>query len=345
MLADGGSKASATAEAGASRAPKADGATPPADVAVSSFDAGSDTEEGSDTEGSTLTDDDIGANEATDASAAQQPAPVDDDGGGAAEAPSDCELLEQRFEAARSAAGECTTVADCTQPYELGTWCTQLANTNGDVQAVIDAYAAWAESASGDPTCELRGGGSCDPPAVAACDQGQCTYHFGEAAPVGLLQESYVDACPGSVPAADSCDDGRVCTYGDVPRPTCRERIGCVDGRWAEQPMDCVPSYPTEACPSGATQRDSCDVQGSRCSISDGTECRCGGVGDLRWGCDLPKTDDPACPPVTPNTGTECSEPGHTCQYSRCEVYGRFIIAQCTDAGWVWSESDCGETG
>jgi hypothetical protein len=86
----------------------------------------------------------------------------------------DCEALKDAFWAAVEAAGACPEEADCTQEYELPTWCPQLANGSGDTAAVGAAYDAWtAENCS-----NLQGGGSCGDSLVPRCQDGQCRFGF-----------------------------------------------------------------------------------------------------------------------------------------------------------------------
>jgi hypothetical protein len=113
---------------------------------------------------------------------------------------------------------------------------------------------------------------------------------------------------------------GRICTYGDDPRPPCRTRVQCDDQQWNVIPPTCGP-MPT-SCVGGGGQ---CQELGDICV--DGTaRCECF---EYNWVC-FPQPTDPRCPMVVPQLGGGCADMGLECNYG--DTLGSHI--RCNGGAW-----------
>ena len=152
--------------------------------------------------------------------------------------------------------------------------------------------------------------------------------------------------CPASLPSGGSCDEpGLVCSYGDDPRLSCRDRATCTDGSWTAEMPDCAP-LERSGCPAempGAV--DTCEgMEGTYCEYGDSacgcTNCfggPCGGT--PMWDCTTAPADE-RCPRETPNAGAACSDEGLVCDYGTCSI-GTQASLTCTDGAWRSEDIDC----
>ena len=155
--------------------------------------------------------------------------------------------------------------------------------------------------------------------------------------------------CPKSPAPGTACTiPNLACSYGDDVRAECREVDTCTGGVWVADHTACPPQSP--ACPSSPPPNK------SSCSLDAGSHrllrvpqrgrlrllrrARRGGglcmVGPPEWYCGSPM-GPAACPAITPNEGTTCSDAGLICSYPS----GCGLTASCTGGLWTWTMSAC----
>ena len=137
-------------------------------------------------------------------------------------------------------------------------------------------------------------------------------------------------SCPLTVPKrGDPCMVGTPCSYGDDPRPACRQYFGCPNFTWVANtplPEACKPIIDCSMTPSGfPVVGKACKTSGEECSFDGGSSgtiyCRCSFCGTdascppdhEAWACAGPPLRP--CPAQLPNEGQPCDTPVKDCFY------------------------------
>ena len=159
-------------------------------------------------------------------------------------------------------------------------------------------------------------------------------------------------SCPKTAPVAGkACSGDLYCSYGDDPRPACRDRYGCSSGKWvASHPGagTCAPIADCSMTPSGfPVVSHECDTIGEECSFDGGASgtiyCRCNFCGDASacpasmasWACAGPPIAP--CPEALPNDGQAC-EKKQSCFYGvPCEG----VTMTCDGKTWASVSGGC----
>lgn len=183
-------------------------------------------------------------------------------------------------------------------------------------------------------------------PAMWRCDAGVWAYVCTAIPDSGT--DTGPPACPATMPGEGGpcAPIGRVCGYGEDPRPSCRSSAKCTGTGWSIAITGCPPP-PTAVCPSSAdtARGTSCTEVGAFCSYPGSIECACGNCfggpcgGSPRWVCDGPPGDS-ACPRHLPNLGLACPKDGLNCLYGSCGA-GDIADRQCTGGVWVDTPVGC----
>lgn len=160
---------------------------------------------------------------------------------------------------------------------------------------------------------------------------------------------AYGGGCPATAPSGGACPvEGRVCTYGDVPRIECRVQATCKGGQWAVKPaMTCPTAAPPDQCPASAPLAGgSCDARDRTCRYPNGAECLCWSPMPpaLAWTCNPPPNNPAPCPLTPPNGGTTCTA-GNSCNYNCGPLSGQMVSARCQDGLWELAVAPCAQTG
>ncbi len=166
----------------------------------------------------------------------------------------------------------------------------------------------------------------------------------GEPGAAGGTSEPVDRACPRALPGVEgACEDGLVCTYGVDPRPECRPRAECMNGRWRRAlGGDCA-----KLTSCGKVEANvACDAaESAPCILNGDTYCVCTGCSgagpcstETSWQC-APSQGDAECPQVLPNHGQACQQSA-SCSYGSCAT-GNSVLASCDGAEWRWEEVAC----
>ena len=161
-----------------------------------------------------------------------------------------------------------------------------------------------------------------------------------------------VAGCPAIEPVAGkACSAGLSCSYGDDPRPACRDRYACTKGKWVASepaPGTCAPIADCSMTPSGfPVVGNECQTIGEECTFDGGTSgtiyCRCSFCGAKSscpasmadWACAGPPIAP--CPEELPNEGDACAKK-QSCFYGvPCE--GASMV--CNGKTWVLEGAGC----
>jgi hypothetical protein len=159
-------------------------------------------------------------------------------------------------------------------------------------------------------------------------------------------------SCPALPPVAGkACAPDLYCSYGDDPRPACRDRFRCTNGKWvAAHPAagTCPPIADCAMTPSGfPVVGHECQTFGEECSFDGGASgtiyCRCNFCGAMSscpasmaaWACAGPPIAP--CPEALPNEGQPC-EKKQSCFYGvPCEG----VTMACDGKTWSTMSGGC----
>ena len=203
---------------------------------------------------------------------------------------------------------------------------------------VLMGMTASALQCGGPATCA-----TCPPGSNAAAGSNQTTQ--GDAEPSTTVQAQAWIPCPQADPSEGAaCREptAPLCSYGDSPRPECRDLWTCTSGLWHAIHQGC-PQTPAGYCPdSQPLVRTSCSVSGPAdwvACVYPGNvlcTCECDGAGactPTHFVCYPPPTT-PGCPSILPNEGQPCAVQGTRCLYGNpCGNDGTAVLCR---AG-VWS--------
>jgi hypothetical protein len=167
-------------------------------------------------------------------------------------------------------------------------------------------------------------------------------------------------ACPTDPPAAgNACTppwtiNGTTspplahCSWGEDPRPQCRVRGTCVDGKWQISPADQLPCaavpLPASCLAAPPVNTTPCSDATLACWYDDGTRCACSDcqsgsefpicktIDPPEWFCDQP---EPNCPIILPQAGEPCGTEGLSCGRG-CD-----LVVQCHSGVWQWTRGVC----
>jgi hypothetical protein len=156
--------------------------------------------------------------------------------------------------------------------------------------------------------------------------------------------------CPSTFPAAGSCGAAPMfCTYGDAPRPECRDQATCISGNWVLAPSQC-PAPATTGCPNpapaaGDTPACTGAMAGNECVYTaNDEECKCLAAAGTNgsWVCNHPTAPATPCPPRLPNSGASCDSSGLSCDYPCAgPLSSHAVTATCTGGAWGWAQTGC----
>ncbi|MFT3773823.1 MAG: hypothetical protein QM820_51290 [Minicystis sp.] len=152
--------------------------------------------------------------------------------------------------------------------------------------------------------------------------------------------------CPAVDPiggaSAVSClgvPPGFRCTYGESVRPECRREWICNNGFWSTTGNLCIEPPPDACNLAEPTSNSMCgDNEGAVCTYGPDicvcTSCAGGPcMQNAAWFCAKAPTGN--CPPIVPNDGTVCDQPGAVCSYGLfCSATG--TQAKCMNGLWKW---------
>ena len=162
-------------------------------------------------------------------------------------------------------------------------------------------------------------------------------------------------SCPTSEPTeGDVCAVTQVtCTFGDSPRPACRDSWTCVSEAWHATRLGC-PTVPAGYCPAQQPDASTCtpnfDLQTRGDCVYPGNvlcSCSCPGTAGMlgstcstsNWVC-YPPPSTPGCPALLPNLGTPCAVQGTECTYADpCDVDGAVVF--CRAGLWDVGDAHC----
>jgi hypothetical protein len=154
---------------------------------------------------------------------------------------------------------------------------------------------------------------------------------------------SAASLCPAGKPnAGSSCaDEGLGCSYGQSPRPMCRDRFACQSGTWqlvSQAPVGDCNNFGSEC--KTAPQSGACQVVDTQCAYdADGVFCVCVSLStSSQWRCSNPPSGN--CPLALPNEGDLCTAP-ESCSYGNCNLKQPAVVAKCNGGHWTWELDPC----
>ncbi|HVU02144.1 MAG TPA: hypothetical protein VHE30_10340 [Polyangiaceae bacterium] len=154
-------------------------------------------------------------------------------------------------------------------------------------------------------------------------------------------------SCPKDPPDGNAeCRGKFTCTYGDDPRPKCREAYQCDGAHFLVSVSVCTK---LEACYTDVSPLpvigQPCQNVNEFCIWDSGLACSCTPCANgscssgLTWSC-APAPSDP-CPVNLPNLGQACeSNAATSCKYAGCPVESA-AVATCTNGAWQWDVPVC----